>query len=186
VDETFDITVSDFSPIYLYESPDIVDFTFNHKTDSEVTMTFGEYTSNYEGDLDITYTVERSNGNPIPEYVTFDEATRTFTVEGAGASDLGDYEILIKADDSKEGAFNHDAIFVLTIDDEVENAAPEFATRMADGSLYVLETLVYILPSYIDEDTGDTHEYTFESDGSGFMTLDTGAQTLTVEPTDAG
>lgn len=78
---------------------------------TEISFTFDEYTQNGSGsctyDIDYGFLMtEDANGNSpaIPSWLTFDEASRTFTVSNPPKEDEGTYAVTICADIAILGA----------------------------------------------------------------------------------
>lgn len=91
---TFDVTGCVDSLLYSGSGPHTMD------TGTSLAFTYSEYAmTNSEGTTctyDITYTAQMSDGSPLPAWLVFDEATRTFQAD-PGTSNFGDYEIEVLA-----------------------------------------------------------------------------------------
>ena len=106
-----------------------------------------------DGDL-LTYNVSQGEGfNPLPSWLSFDQATRTFTGRQR-ASHVGEYTIRVAVHD---GSFESWAYFTLTVI-EPSNQAPA-APTIADLTATEDQTFTYVAPAFTDPDE-DTLTYT--------------------------
>ena len=49
-------------------------------------MSFGEYTTDYQGALTLNYEAELADGSPLPAGIEFNPTTRTITVDSSTIS----------------------------------------------------------------------------------------------------
>lgn len=92
----------------------------------QFSFTFSETTFFDEDDNVLVYTAKQSDNNPLPSWLSFDAANRTFSGKPAG-TDVGNYTVRITADDQDGGVVFND--FNLEV---VANRAPEIAITLKD------------------------------------------------------
>lgn len=104
------------------------------------------------GDL-LAYTATLANGAPLPDWLTFDDATNTFSGV-PGNADVGMLNIRVTATDD-EGAAVSDT-FVLTVTNV--NDAPRLVNPLTDQAVTAGTLFSYVVPvgTFADADAGDS------------------------------
>ena len=152
VSDTFDIAVNTV-PTVANEIPDqtaIVDVAFSY---AFPTNTFSDADSDT-----LSYTAELSDGSPLPSWLTFTAASRSFTVTPTSG---GTTSVKVTASDGRGGS-------VSDTFDIVVNTVPTVANEIPDQTATVDIAFSYTFPAntFADADS-DTLRYTAEqSDGS--------------------
>ena len=106
------------------------------------------------GDM-LTYSATLANGSPLPAWLSFNAATRTFT--GTPLNRMSDLNVAVKATDL--GGLSATNTFALTIQNV--NDAPTVANPLVDQT--VLEDAPFSIQvpgnTFADEDAGDVLSY---------------------------
>ena len=129
----------------------------------------------------LTYTVVLSDGGPLPGWLVFDPATRTFTGT-PGPGDGGTVHVTVTA---RDGTATMSDEFTLTV--TVRNTPPEVANPLADQATPVDASFTYVIPAdaFTDAD-GNPLTYTAAlSDGGmlpSWLTFDPATRTFTGTP----
>jgi hypothetical protein len=167
------------------------DFTLTSATDdnSGDTLSYKIY-YDLDGDGDPPDSITTAD----PPLTTYDSATNILSVSPTGASYIGTYTLGIIAEDDNSctsgvGILTSSSfIFTLTIS-AAENSQPYFMGSLINQEVKVGETLIYFLPTYTDDDSGDTHTESGQEEGTSslpsFVTLEDDFS-LTIEPTATG
>ncbi|MEM8872833.1 MAG: putative Ig domain-containing protein [Planctomycetota bacterium] len=147
-----------------------------------------QFATNSFGDIDagdtLTYAATLSNGDPLPNWLSFDDATRTFTGTPLN-DDVGAITIRVTADDGNGGSITDD--FTVTIANT--NDAPTVDSALADQNATEDSPFSYQFAanSFGDVDAGDTLVYTATlSNGdplSGWLSFDANTRTFSGTPT---
>ncbi len=164
VSDTFDIVVSaapNNAPTVANTIPDQ-----KAKVSSAFSYAFPANTFNDADGHTLTYTATLSNGNALPDWLTFTAADRSFS--GTPTS-IGTVSVKVTADDSNGGTV--DDTFDITVG--AANNAPTVGTSIPDQTATVGTAFSYTFPTntFSDTDTSDTLTYTAtKSDDSALPT----------------
>ena len=129
----------------------------------------------------LTYATVLSDGGPLPAWLTFDPATRTFTGT-PGPGDGGPVRVTVTASD---GTATMSDEFTLTV--TVRNTPPEVANPLADQATPVDASFTYVIPAdaFTDAD-GDPLRYAAATrDGGGlpaWLAFNAATRTFTGTP----
>ncbi len=128
----------------------------------------------------LTYVATTDNDGALPEWLTFDAATRTFTGI-PGSSDSGMVTVTVTASD---GSAHVSDEFVLTVR---PNATPVVARALVDQQARVGAPFTYVVPEDAFTDADDdplTYVATTDNDGAlpEWLTFDAATRTFTGTP----
>lgn len=101
----------------------------------------------------LNYSASLPNSNPLPEWLTFDRETRTFTGQPANL-DVGVYEIIIRVSDSEEETATDN--FNLTVNNV--NEPPFFTADLADTIAVKDREFVMSIPRALFDDADLMHD----------------------------
>ncbi|MEZ5615820.1 MAG: calcium-binding protein, partial [Rhodocyclaceae bacterium] len=138
------------------------------------------------GDV-LAYSALIDNGSPLPPWLTFDPATRTFSGTPAN-EDVGSLALRVSVTD-QSGAQASQA-FALTVNNV--NDAPEAGVVLNDQSVRQGETLTWQIPegAFTDVDMGDvlTYSVRLADDNAlpGWLSFDPATEAFNGTPTDSG
>ena len=144
----------------------------------------------YDADGDqLSYTATLADGSPLPNWLIFDPATRTFR-GNPGEEHVGTWHIKVSASDGQGGV----VAGVLTITVTDVNHAPELVRPLPDHNLAPDQDFHYQVPAttFQDRDSGDTLSFSATlADGSPlprWLTFDPQTRTFAGRPgaADAG
>lgn len=112
----------------------------------------GAYTDEDAGDL-LTYAATLSNGAALPEWLTFDDVTNTFSGV-PGNADVGVLSIRLTATDSAGASVS--GVFAITVANV--NDAPVLGRPLMDQAATAGVPFSYVLPAetFVDGDAGDS------------------------------
>jgi VCBS repeat-containing protein len=178
ISDTFDITVSNTN-----DAPVVATAIADQLATEDAAFAF-QFAANTFTDVDgntLTYTATLSNGAPLPAWLSFDAATRTFYGLPANG-DVGTVSVRITASD---GTATVSDTFDITVSNT--NDAPVVATAIADQSATQgLAFTLSVAQNFSDVDAGDALTYTATlSDGSAlpsWLSLDATTGTLSGMP----
>ncbi len=107
------------------------------------------------GDV-LTYSASLESGSPLPAWLKFDPATRSFSGTPAN-EDVGSFALRLSATDLSGAQASQ--TFALTVDNV--NDAPEAGVALSDQSAIRGETLTWQIPdgAFVDADAGDILTY---------------------------
>ena len=129
----------------------------------------------------LTYAAALSDGGPLPAWLTFDLATRTFTGR-PGPGDTGTVRVTVMVSDGT-ATISHEFTLIVT----VPNTPPEVATPLADQEAPVDVPFTYGIPAdaFTDAD-GDPLTYGAATNNKGglpgWLTFDPATRTFTGTP----
>ncbi len=181
--ETASLTVSAGN-----DAPTVAIALVDQTATEDVAFTY-QFASNAFSDVDtgdtLTYSATLSDGNPLPTWLTFNAATRTFSGTPTNA-EVGTLNLKVTANDGKGGTVSDS--FTLTVLNV--NDAPTLANPLVDQTATedVAFTYQFASDAFDDADADDTLTYTATlADGSAlpdWLSFDAGTRTFTGTPTD--
>lgn len=184
VSDTFDITVENAN-----DAP-TVDSALIDQDATEGTPFSYQFVSDTFADADagdtLTFAATLEDGGALPDWVTFDASTRTFSGTPEDA-DTGVITVKVTADDGNDGSVS--ATFTITV--VGVNVAPTLTGLLVDQSVVEGNPLTYQLGEdvFTDGDTNDTLSYSATlADGSAlsdWLSFDSGTRTFSGTPTNA-
>jgi hypothetical protein len=180
--DIFDIAVADVAhaPVVAME---IADQSASEGADFSFAVP-AETFADADGDL-LAYVATLVDGSALPDWLTFDAATRTFSGT-PGNGDVGVVSVKLTASDGVQQTFD---VFDITVADVAH--APVVMAAIADQSASEGEAFSFVVPaeSFIDAD-GDALSYTaMLADGSAlpeWLTFDAATRTFAGTPPHAG
>ena len=112
----------------------------------------------------MTYTAKLSNGNSLPNFISFDSSTRTFSISSSSITDTGTYTILISAYLTLNTAMTSTSAltWTLIVKSSTTTQTPYFYTSLTDQSLKAGSFLIYSLPTVVSP---NGYSYTITLDG---------------------
>ncbi len=127
ITDTFTITVTNVN-----DAPTLSNPLVDQEASENVVFTY-HFTPGTFDDVDpsdtITYSAGLVGGGPLPAWLNFDAATRTFSGT-PGGGDAGTIGVVVTADDGRGGAVSDDFVITVTADDQpVEPAPPNTGDR---------------------------------------------------------
>jgi Ca2+-binding RTX toxin-like protein len=134
----------------------------------------------------LTYTATLADGSPLPSWLSFDTATRTFSGTPLN-SDVGDLAVKVTVTDT--GTLTSSDTFNLTVTNT--NDVPTVAAPLADQSTDEDAVFSFVVPAttFADVDVGDTLSYTATlEDGSAlpsWLSFDAVTRTFSGTPLNA-
>ena len=153
--------------------------------DADFSFTFPEDTFN---DVDpgdtLTYTATLEDGSELPDWLTFDPATRTFSGTPTNEN-VGEVTVTVTATDNNSESISNN--FTLTV--ENVNDAPTLNNPISDQTATEDANFSFTIPedTFNDQDPGDTLTYTAAlEDGSelpDWLTFDAATRTFSGTPT---
>ena len=141
--------------------------------------------NNGNGDA-VTYNATQANGDPLPTWLSFSAATRTFTGT-ANDSDVSVKSIRVTATDPYGGSVSD--TFTLTVSDVQETplVINPIANQTATGNIPF--TFTFAADVATDQDIGDSFTYSVQLAGGGalpsWLTYDNATRTFSGTPTNA-
>jgi Ca2+-binding RTX toxin-like protein len=176
----------DFGNQRLNNAPTVENAIANQTATEDANFTFAipenTFTDADAGDV-ITYSVTLENGNPLPSWLTFDVATRTFSGTPTN-SEVGTLNIKVTATD-KAGATAND-IFAITVANT--NDAPILGNAIANQIATEDTAFSFIIPenTFADADAGDilTYSATLENGDAlpSWLSFDVATRTFSGTP----
>ena len=174
--------VTDFAPVVANPIPDQLateytafQFIFDQNT-------FSDLNSDISGSV-LTYAATLQNGEPLPDWLSFDPTTRTF--EGTPlSSNTGTLKVVVIATDA--GGQSVSDTFDITVTNT--NDAPVLATAIADQSATedTAFSFQFAADAFTDADVGDSLTYTaIQADGtalSGWLAFNASTRTFSGTP----
>jgi hypothetical protein len=180
--DTFTLTVNNAN-----DAPTVSNPIPDRAATEDVAFTY-QFAANTFGDIDagdvLTYSATLGDGSPLPAWLAFDAATRTFSGTPANAH-VGIVTVRVTADDSNGGAAS--GTFAITVANT--NDAPTVANPIADQNATEDVAFNYQFPAnaFNDVDAGDTLSYTATSaDGSSlpsWLNFNAATRTFSGNPT---
>ena len=160
-----------------------------HYVNEDATWTYtvpaGAFTDVDPGDL-LAYSATQSNGSPLPAWLSFNAATRTFTGT-PGNGEVGSVQIKVMVTDAAGAtAFNQFTVHVANVNDAPTVAAALHAPNATEDTGWS-----YTVPvgSFTDVDAGETLSYSAtQDDGSAlpaWLSFDAATRTFSGTPTNA-
>jgi hypothetical protein len=134
--------------------------------------------SDAEGNT-VTLTTVQSSLSSLPNFVTFESATRTYSINPVSSSDIGIFTISVSLSDSLLTASYTFAITVV-------NTAPTFASNPVAQTVNWKNSITYQLPTYSDAETNTVTLTTVQTGQAAlptFVTFDLPTRTYTLNPT---
>ncbi|WP_353932879.1 putative Ig domain-containing protein [Okeanomitos corallinicola TIOX110] len=110
------------------------------------------------GDV-LSYSATLANGNPLPSWLSFDAATRTFSGTPANEN-VGNFNVQVIATDSQGATVND--VFTITVEDvNNDNNAPTVENEIPNQTATEDTTFNFIIPenTFSDVDAGDVLSY---------------------------
>ncbi|MHC5595393.1 MAG: putative Ig domain-containing protein [Nostoc sp.] len=163
----------------------IIDQTATEDTNFIFTIPDNTFSDVDAGDI-LTYSATLENGNPLPSWLTFDAATRTFNGIATN-SEVGSLNIRAIATDTS-GATATDN-FTLTVNNT--NDAPILGNAIANQTATQDSTFNFTIPAntFSDVDAGDTLTYTATLENGNalptWLTFDAATRTFSGTPSNA-
>lgn len=125
-------------------------------------------TTFYDPDGDtLSYTATLDNGDPLPAWLSFDPATRTFS--GTPANEhVGVFSVKVRAADPDGGVYATDSFDITVVN---QNDAPVVANPIADQNATEDSPFNFTFPAntFFDEDLGDSLSYSVQLSGGGAL-----------------
>ncbi len=184
VTDTFDIVVNNIN-----DAPTIANPIADQTATEDNAFNF-QFASNTFSDIDagstLTYTAQLAGGGALPNWLSFDAATRTFSGTPANG-DVGTLTINVTASDGQGGTVTD--TFALVIANT--NDAPTLANPIADQT--ATENSVFNFQfntnTFADQDAGDVLIYTAQLAGGGalpsWLNFDAATRTFSGTPTNS-
>jgi len=151
------------------------------------TVASGAFTDPDAGDV-LSYSATLSDGSPLPAWLSFDAATRTFSGTPATA---GTYSVTVTAEDA--GSLSASDVFDIVVGSVVPvNHAPELSHALPDQSATEGAAFSYTVAAgaFTDPDSGDSLTYTATlADGSSlpaWLSFDAVTRTFSGIPSGSG
>jgi Ca2+-binding RTX toxin-like protein len=171
------------------DAPTIANAIADQTASEDIAFSFTVPTNSF-GDVDagdvLTYSATRSDGTPLPTWLTFNTTTRTFSGTPTNA-EVGSFDIKVRATDGAS-AIAED-IFTLTVNNT--NDAPTLTNAIADQTATEDTAFSFTVPanSFGDVDAGDVLTYSATlSNGVAlptWLTFDPATRTFSGTPTNA-
>ena len=142
--------------------------------------------SDIDVDDTLTYSATLDSGDPLPTWLSFDAATRTFSGTPTN-DDVGTITVKVTADDGNGGTAS--STFALSVEDV--NDAPTLANPLANQTAREDESFSYqiAVDTFNDVDVDDTLTYSATLDGGGplpnWLSFDAATRTFNGTPTNA-
>ncbi|MEH2074483.1 MAG: putative Ig domain-containing protein [Nostoc sp.] len=155
VSDVFTLTVKNVN-----DPPEVVNEIADQEATEDTVFNF-TFPANTFIDVDagdiLTYTATLDNDNPLPGWLSFNAATKTFSGTPLNAN-VGSFNIKVTATDASLAKVSD--VFTLTVKNV--NDAPEVVNEIADPEVTEDTVLNFTFPanSFIDVDAGDTLTYT--------------------------
>ncbi len=187
VSSDFDLTINNVNDAPVVSNP-ITDKTTTIDTLFTFIVPANTFSDMDAGDT-LTYSATLTDGTALPDWLTFDAATMTFS--GTPSSDnVGTLSLKVTATDAA-GAGVHDD-FELNVTDQPVNHAPVVANPITDQTTLEDEIFSFTVPAntFADVDVGDTLTYSATlADGTAlpsWLAFDAATMTFSGSPVEVG
>lgn len=171
------------------DAPVVLSTVADQSIEEDAAFTF-TFPADVFGDVDtgdtLVYTTTRSGGDPLPSWLTFDAATRTFSGTPEN-DDVGVHTYTLTANDAAGASISTDfSISVVNTND-----APVVSLALIDRSVTEDTAFSFALPvnAFTDVDAGDTLTYTATLSGGSalpeWLAFDAATQTFSGTPPNA-
>nr|WP_324259645.1 putative Ig domain-containing protein [Cellvibrio fontiphilus] len=184
VTDTFTITVANTN-----DAPTVANAIADQNATEDSAFNF-QFAANTFADADagatLTYAAQLNGGGPLPAWLSFDSATRTFSGTPTNA-DVGTLSIDVIADDGNGGTATN--TFTITVANT--NDAPTVANAIADQNATEDSAFnfQFAANTFADADAGATLTYSAQLNGGGplpaWLSFDSATRTFSGTPTNA-